>query len=48
MFTCAEVDLKGLPEWATKSAMKDMGLRINHLRKHIPKWKKQFPGDDPN
>lgn len=40
-----EVDLKGIPEFALRQAMKDQGYQIDKLRKVLPKWKKQFPND---
>jgi hypothetical protein len=43
-----EIDLKGhVPEWAMRTAMKDQGYQIDKLRKVIPKWKEQFPGERP-
>jgi hydrogenase maturation factor len=43
-----EVDLKGhVPEWAMRTVMKDQGYQIDKLRKIIPRWKEQFPGERP-
>lgn len=44
-FVVSEVEIKGIPDWVIKQALKDQVVAVNGIRKYLPQWKKEFPMD---
>lgn len=42
-FLASETDIKGIPDWVIKQALKDQVTVINLISKYLPEWKKEFP-----
>lgn len=45
LFIATESDIKGIPDWVLKQALKDQVTAINNIRKLLPQWKKENPNE---